>query len=101
MASTNNNNSGGWGNYTNEDENNQNNNTSTSNPSSLQSSPLKPPSVVSIRNESIANSPSYRPKSPSILMSPARVRRHSRSWSKNALLPGQSKYAIKNQAFLQ
>ena len=99
MASTNNNNSGGWGNYTNEDENNQNNNTSTSNPSSLQSSPLKPPSVVSIRNESIANSPSYRPKSPSILMSPARVRRHSRSWSKNALLPGQSKYAIKNQAF--
>ena len=87
----------GWGNYSYEEKDNVTKNNSSPS-SSRQSSPLKPPSVVSIRNESMANSPSYRPKSPSILMSPGRNRRQSRSWSKNALLPGQSKYANTNQA---
>ena len=87
-----------WGNYANVGDGAGGNGSEPSPSSSLHSSPIKPPSVVSIKNDASVNSPSYRPKSPSILLSPARGRRASRSWSKNALLPGQSKYANQNQA---
>ena len=87
-----------WGNYANVGDGAGSNGNVSSPSSSLNSSPIKPPSVVSIKNDASVKSPSYRPKSPSILLSPARGRRASRSWSKNALLPGQSKYANQNQA---
>ena len=87
-----------WGNYANVGDGAGSNENVSSPSSSLNSSPIKPPSVVSIKNDASVKSPSYRPKSPSILLSPARGRRASRSWSKNALLPGQSKYANQNQA---
>jgi hypothetical protein len=45
---------------------------------------------------SAASTPEFRPRSPSVLLHGVQNRRMSRSWSSNALMPGQSRYAQKH-----